>query len=59
MGEGVQRQDPGFLDHLEQRQGEIARDAEDPGRTMILERLEEGLSEVHCGHPLYQGSSPT
>ena len=57
--ERMQRQDARLLDHLEQRQSEIARDAEDPGRTVILERVQQGLSEVHRGPSSVQAQATT
>ena len=41
MAQRVVRQDPAFLDHLEQRQHEIARDAEDLAGPVILQPVEQ------------------
>ena len=54
VAQRVQRQNARFLDHLEERQSEIAGDSEDPGRTVVLERMEERFGEVHGRPPEFQ-----
>ena len=45
--QGVQRQDSGLFDDLEQRQGEITGDAEDLLHAVGFQGREQLLSEVH------------
>jgi hypothetical protein len=42
VAQGIERQDARFLDHLEECEREIARDPEDLGRAVVLERRQEG-----------------
>ena len=49
VAQRVQRQDRRFLDDLEERQHEVAGDAEDLLRAVVAERVQQGLADVHRG----------
>ncbi len=62
MAQRVVRQDPALLDHLEERQHEVARNAEDLARAVVLEALQQRYRQ--CGHrefsrPDARGTRPT
>ena len=48
VAERVQRQDARALDFAEERQREVARDAEDFSGAVVLECGEQGVCELHC-----------
>ena len=53
VAQGVERQPPAFLDHLEERKHEIARDPEDFPRTMLGKGVDQSVTQA--GHSDLRG----
>ena len=51
MAQGMERQDIGLLDGAEERQGEIAGDAEDFTGAIVFERRQQGVCEFQALSP--------
>ena len=57
VAERVVRKDPAFLDHLEERQHEIARDAEDLAGAVVLQTLQQGRGEHDATWPICRANA--